>query len=258
MGESFIIRRGGGGLPVNGAVIHVVAPTGSTVAFSKGAVVVKTLAAGKGHTNTDGENADYYFAVLPLNYGEWTVTASKDGETDATKTITVNENKQYDVELSYKLWLYKDGDERTETTTGWESAGYSSGPQGWGGNPPIITKFPEYAVVQFNGNSGGCYTTKGQIDLTSYNTMRAIVRHESGWGGDSYFRFGVRATKSDSRWLPEVFTNLLSAGIGNVTGQDIEISLNITGVTGLNFCGFYSYNSTGNRIDYLRRVWCER
>lgn len=102
MGEAFIVRRGGtGGMSVNNAVIHVNAPLGSTVTFSKGGVVTKTINPGNAHTNIDGKTADYYYAINASSFGTWTMTASKTGETSASETVTVSAAKEYDVDLQY-------------------------------------------------------------------------------------------------------------------------------------------------------------
>ena len=102
MSEAFIVRRGGtGGMSANNAVIHVNAPLGSTVTFSKGGVITKTINPGNAHTNIDGKTADYYYAINASAYGTWTMTASKTGETSVSETVTVSAAKEYDVNLQY-------------------------------------------------------------------------------------------------------------------------------------------------------------
>lgn len=110
MGEAFIVRRGGaGGLSANSAVIHVNAPTGSTITFTKGGVTVKTLGPDKSHVNSeDTDYADWYYPVGSSNYGEWTVTSTRSIDT-TSKTITVETNKTYDVLLSYYFFFIRDG-----------------------------------------------------------------------------------------------------------------------------------------------------
>ncbi len=103
---------GSGGLSLNNAVLHINAPVGSTIELSKGGVTVVTLNASKGHVNSDGVTADWYYSVSPSNYGEWTVSAAKDGET-AAETVTVNSARQYDVPLSYNLYIVKNGEAQT-------------------------------------------------------------------------------------------------------------------------------------------------
>lgn len=110
MSDAFITRRGGGGgLSTLGAVLHVNAPVGSTITLAKGGVTVKVLDANKGHTSAEDDSlADWYYSVSPSNYGSWTVTATKDAES-VSESITVDSNKQYDVELTYNQYLLKDG-----------------------------------------------------------------------------------------------------------------------------------------------------
>lgn len=110
MSDAFIMRRGGSGsFSPNNAVLHVNAPVGSTITLAKGGVTVKVLDASKGHTNAaDSLLADWYYSVSPSNYGEWTVTAS-DGTSTTSSAITIDSIKQYDVELTYDLYIIKNG-----------------------------------------------------------------------------------------------------------------------------------------------------
>ena len=118
MSEALIVRRGGtGGFSINAAVIHAVAPVGSTVTFSKGGVAVKTLGPGKAHTNNDGMNADYYLSVSPANYGTWSVSAVRDDES-VSASVTIDSNRQYDVEMNYFPYAWKYGGSYDETYWG--------------------------------------------------------------------------------------------------------------------------------------------
>ena len=86
-------NSGSGGLSVNSAVLRITAPVGSTITLTKGGVTVAMLAATKGHTNaSDTTLADWYYSISSGNYGSWTVTAAKDGES-ASETVTVDNAK---------------------------------------------------------------------------------------------------------------------------------------------------------------------
>lgn len=110
MSDAFLVRRGGsGGLSPNSAVLYVTAPAGSTITFAKGGVTVKVLGPDKSHVNAgDITLADWYYAVSPGNYGTWAVTATR-GQDTATVTVTVDSNKQYDVFLSFNVYLVRNG-----------------------------------------------------------------------------------------------------------------------------------------------------
>ena len=99
---------GGGGLSTSSAVLHINAPAGSTITLSNGGVTVKVLEASKGHTNSDGVTADWYYSVSSGSYGEWTVTAAKNDD-EVSKTVTINSADQYDVELTYFVYIVRDG-----------------------------------------------------------------------------------------------------------------------------------------------------
>lgn len=112
MSDAYLVRRGGsGGLSPNSAVIHVTAPAGSTVSFAKGGVVAKVLGPDKSHVKaSDSAFAEWYYAVSPDNYGEWTVTATKQSDqATESKTVTISENKQYDLEIIFRFYLFREG-----------------------------------------------------------------------------------------------------------------------------------------------------
>ena len=94
----------------NKAVIHIMAPIGSTITFSKDNIIVKILGPEKSHVNTDDNTfADWYYAVSSSNYGTWTVTATL-GTGTVSDTVTIDNNKQYDVgPIRYPFFLYDSG-----------------------------------------------------------------------------------------------------------------------------------------------------
>lgn len=84
IGDGVILGGGGG----ESATIVVTAPTGSTVTMSHG---------GKTTTGTEVSGT---WTFKAQEYGTYTVTATKDGQT-ATKTVVVDAATQYDVSLAY-------------------------------------------------------------------------------------------------------------------------------------------------------------
>lgn len=108
MSEAIIVRRGGG-FSAGSALVHVSAPVGSKVTFSKGGFIVRTINPSKAHLNAkDSEMADYYFPVSPGSYGEWAITATL-GSNSTSGNVTISANKQYDVVLTYDLYLVRNG-----------------------------------------------------------------------------------------------------------------------------------------------------
>lgn len=88
-------------------------------------------------------------------YGLWTVTATN-GEKTTTQDVLVDAAVEYEIEMGYRLWLYREGEEFEDVTGGWLP--YSSGTQ------------QQYAVFQ----------TKNEIDTTQYEYLHAIYQRYDG------------------------------------------------------------------------------
>ena len=99
---------GGGGLKATDALLRVQAPANSTVTITKGTVTKTDL----GHENADDHEVyDYYFIIHQSQFDSvnpWTVTATLGGDS-ASDTIIINAADEYDMELSYRLYLVRDG-----------------------------------------------------------------------------------------------------------------------------------------------------
>lgn len=90
-----IVGGAGGGIAWDSAIIHAYAPAGSTVTATDGT----TTKTAQEHT-VSGADSEYLFYIKASEYGEYTLTATL-GEEMAEKTITVADNKEYTVKLSY-------------------------------------------------------------------------------------------------------------------------------------------------------------
>lgn len=165
MSDAFLVRRGGsgGGLSPNSAVIHVTAPVGSTITFSKNGVIVKVLDASKSHVNADNNAfADWYYSISAANYGTWTITATLDTRSKST-TVSVSSNRQYDANISYDLYLIRDGNvEETLTLSG-----------------GTLTSGTTYAVFDTGGDYGR--VAYYQTNVSGYSTLRIAIN-----GGRNY------------------------------------------------------------------------
>lgn len=99
---------GGINIQNNKAVIHVLAPIGSTINFLKDGIAI-ALKPDKSFVDiTRNDFAHWYYSISPSNYGEWTVTATLGTDTDSD-TVIVDDNKEYEVELIYVYWIHMVG-----------------------------------------------------------------------------------------------------------------------------------------------------
>lgn len=109
MGEAFLVRRGGSGLPAHFAVLHVTAPTGSTLTLEKNGAALAVLAPGRGHPNAaDNAVSEWHYPVGPARFGVWTVTAVKNSDS-ASKSVEIDSVLQYDLSVHHRFYLIRDG-----------------------------------------------------------------------------------------------------------------------------------------------------
>ena len=109
------------------------------------------------------------FLIKPIrDLGTWTVTAT-DGTNTTTQDVLVDVITEYEIEMSYKLWLYKDGDECEGITGSWIDGGYNGTSTGG------ITKNSDCLTLKHPVNGAQQARTINKIDLTKYTTVFAEV-----------------------------------------------------------------------------------
>lgn len=238
MGDAFILRAGGGGgLSVNAAVIHVTAEAGSTISFAKGGVTAKVLGPEKAHISAaDSGRAEWYYAVSASNYGTWTVTATR-GTDSASTTVTVSANQQYDLELSYCLYVYRRGDERSSVSGGWTGNGT------FAKNTDSITS---------NLADGGAYGNVYTNSLISFADYRSLVFVFSGAisvgsGGTNLFMWAATSKLSNSSMSAPTGAAASKKVGGNNDGQITlgTYAIDVSALTGSYYVGFHTGRGGG-------------
>lgn len=106
----------------------------------------------------------YGFLIKPIrDFGTWTVTAT-DGTKTATQDVLVDVITEYEIEMSYKLWLYKNGDECEDITGGWNAT--------YTGTLRAYIRDGYLEISSANGNAGyGFINTNNLIDISSYSQI---------------------------------------------------------------------------------------
>ena len=231
-------NSGSGGLSLNSAVIHVTAPVGSTISFAKGSVTVATLAAGKGHTNaSDTTLADWYYSISSGNYGSWTVTAAKDGES-ASETVTVDNAKQYDVSLSYALYLIRNG---------FFLGGYGFPNTLRQNYMPTVTENALNGFLSVSHTSGNTGAVTDAIDVTDYTTMYVEGYRDAGdnscvgiWPSYGYATFANASSDKLAGCVLGTASAVQSLDISNIQGEKYVGPLISQG---------------NNNIIYIKNLW---
>lgn len=149
---------GGGKLKSTDAVLIVTVPTGSTVTATKSGVILTPTMWVKAADNTLDCAIFIISASQFDNTTPWTITAT-DGTNTASTTVLITTNKEYDVTLSFALFIYNLGDQCSSVTNG------------WGGNGTYTFATSYIDVPLASGGANANVYTNAKIDLTDYQTL---------------------------------------------------------------------------------------
>ena len=180
----------GGGeiiLPTD-AILRVIAPAGSTVTISKGAVIKSD----GGHENADDNTLyDYYFIIHASQFDSvnpWTVTATLGAQTAST-TVIVDAANEYGAILSYGIFLWDNGDECTAITGGWVNGAKAT-------SNYTVTNITKTSSINYSWSSAtrqsfGMTTNKitlyngdvlkAEAQFTGKFSMYVVLTNTTGW-----------------------------------------------------------------------------
>lgn len=249
--------NGGAGLNGKGALICVKAPVESTLTFTKNDIVAKILYPKDSHVIlNDEDNANYYFTVVPNNYGEWIITATKGSDT-ASESVSVTTNEKYDVEILYNYWLYHHGNEMESLTGGYTAVAWRYTDQSWGAAAPTMTKNTDSVSITYPRQANAVFRTVNAVDVTNFTTLKAIVDCTPLATTDNNIIFCLLKNTTTTYWgnqmaaQTQLQKNRWTSGVTNTT-----ISLDISGVTGAKWIALgsnYGYEYTITFHD----IWLE-
>lgn len=238
---------GGEGLKATDAILRVIAPAGSTVTISKGAVSKSDA----GHENaSDHTWYDYYFIIHASQFDSvnpWTVTATL-GTQSISETIIIDSADEYDVALLYTLYLVKNGvtQDGAFVATGKIPASASSS----SASTPTITQGSGYLQIGLSSSSGsgaGIAYLPNQYDLSKYSTVRITGTALNTFSsGTDYETLGFDAWTAIGSY--QVTNRLIQSGIVHSASSYTSISktVDISALTSSAYVGFnFAKNSSG-------------
>ncbi len=174
MGESFLIKRVGGG-GVAFATISVKYPSGSSCICTDGTKIIKA----KGTTGI----CEFFVPRA----GAWTISCT-DGTKTASETVIVSaKGSSFIVYLYYEVFLYNNG---TQVVP-------------FGGTAETNSSYAFQADRIYTwSNTSKNYSTVGiytadKVDLSPYNTLTFLVDYFSQTSGNQAFGMGVATNKSN-------------------------------------------------------------
>ena len=232
-----MVGGGAGGLKDSDAVLNLTVPTGSAVVMTKGLLSITPTIWTKNSDNT----LDCAIFIIPASMFDdqnaWTVTASL-GTSTASKTIVIDSAKEYDMELSYRFWLYRAGD-----ISGWTPKGWKANSQ-WTATAPVITYNADSMGLYVGFHSGIAYHTE-IVDLTDYSAVTAhgtfTLSGSSSYGNGIYILPNV----GGSGLYPSVA--VAKAELTTITTySDYDLTVDVYSLTGEYYVALGISHGNGN------------
>jgi len=226
---------GGGKLKDTDAVLVVTVPTGSTVTATKGGT---TLTPTMWVKAADASLDCAIFSIPASKFDSttpWTVTATLGTQT-ASDTVLITTNKEYEISLSFALWLFNDGNTFESTTGGYFKVYDTNGSSGTFTLGSTITV---RGAASDSNSVCGCSTVNA-VDLTGVSTLKIHVTSGISGYSSRYGTFGVSKTSGFAPFTSlSVFTHIFSTG---------DISINVSNLTGLYYVKIYGASSAGQLV----------
>ena len=181
--------------------------------------------------------------------GLWTVTATN-GVNTKTQDVFIEVIGLYEIEMDYKLWLYREGDECEEVTGGWTTNGYSFNGKSF--KAPTLNADSIY----FNPTSSNDYLGLGtinQIDITAYNTIKVKCKRTSGTYHPTLLGNTTKSMGQSGLYL------MFHGGNASANNTVQTMTLDISNKSGYYYIAVEADrgDSGENRMSYVYSVWLE-
>ena len=231
----YSVVGGGGGPSASDAILTVAAPAGSTVTATKGGTsLTPTL-----WTVANDATQECALFVIPSTQFDattpWTVTATSGTDT-ASDSVTISSNKQYDVMLSFRHYLYRNGDEFTSRTGGWA---WSSGGSGSYVNN---TTAGQMEVTTTSSNYQTFLHTVNEVSVSEWTAVKCLIQTNKS--------LNLITSTTTDRYT----TGAVSQSTG-ILNNFTEVTLDVSSQTGVYYIGFKTASSS--TVYAVKEVWCE-
>lgn len=220
----------GGGSGRLYAIIAVTYPAGSVCTCSNGTKTLKARdTSGKALFNVPSD-------------GTWTVSCT-DGSSIANKTVDITEAGQFEtVYIGYELWLFKDGNQYTDLTGGWEDGinyVYESSAQ-----TPV--NYNTSIHLNSNVSTDAIAKTVNKIDLTDIASIKFTLTASDSSNNNKKL---LAIMSNDSGRIAT--ENIASIDCGSASVGSV-ISLDVSGITGKYYVLFATTNERTFSVNNVR------
>ena len=208
------------------ATINITYPAGSTCTCTDGTT-----------TLTAPDTSGTWACTVP-NAGTWTVSAT-DGTENTSEAVSITTDGQtVSVELSYLLWLYKEGNTYNAVTGGWSASEHSKTGGTFDGMLTLNDDSMLVSTEAWGGSVGyGNVFTNNPIDLSGVNTLKFKITgigNTSGTnsaGDTKNFQFSlVVASERPTKQVPTFAADLRILATGEYS---VDVSSITTGYVGV-------------------------
>lgn len=181
-------------------------------------------------------------------YGIWPVIATN-GEKTTTQDVIVNAAVEYEIEMGYRLWLYREGEEFEDVTGGWK--GYAADWSAEVKGQFSTSKQETYLECSGSNGSGSCFfTTANSVDVTNYTRLHFVSQRTNSSGSSRLLLCTTKPHYESGSYYP-IRTDVLEIDFPST--EKTEAVLDISGITG----EIYVIMLLGGYTSYLYEVWLE-
>ena len=195
------------------------------------------------------------------DYGLWTVTATN-GEKTTTQDVLVDAAVEFEIEMSYFTYLYREGDECEDLTGGWQSVALAL-VNNTNAVAPTVTRNDDNIVVYMGAQGGGIFCCANKIDLTSVEKLYFTGRFEIAANMSTSYLTLCAWSSLGSISTQNVTTLLDLWNMGYTDGEAKNVNLeneevDVSGLSGEYVIGFSYYGQNGSNYgQYVRSTMYE-
>ena len=231
MSISILNRGASGGLKPE---LTVTAPSGSTVDLLQNGIIIATYTLGVSET-------EHTFVV---KVGTYTVRGTL-GDKVQNKEAHIEIAGQYEVEINYKLWLYREGDECEDVTGGWyQNTNYTYSNGIFNNSSYVLRKNADNLELPSYGTSCSNATTKNKIDFSVYSKLFVDAITVS----TETHLVTAASANTTGNLQTNVIANL------NPTSTRAVYEINVSTLNDERYLVFMSYSARHNKV---YRAWLE-
>lgn len=220
---------GGSGPSASDAILTVTAPAGSTVTATKGGT---SLTPTLWTAAADATQECALFVISAAQFDSstpWTVTITNGTDT-ADETVIVDSNKQYYLDIDYRIWFVKHGTLVADFSKSTNAT---------------LTQASGYTLFRANGNNYARVTTQSQVDVTDYASLQLTLcldsedKYGASYHSTYYPSIGIGTNLPSSDTNPNYDTGKyvrLNSASGPISRN--SFSVDVASSTGLKYVSF--------------------